>query len=473
MATLARYCPHKPWPRQQTFADLTCTEALYGGAAGPGKTDALLMAALMYVDVPGYAALILRRDFRRLAMPGSIMDRARQWLYNTDAKWNGSDYNFRFPSGSVLQFGYIDHPDDRFRYQSSEFQYIAWEEMTEFKLQNDESNPYEFMFSRLRQTHDIGVPLRVRAATNPGNIGHMWVKNHFLPPEAIAALMAGDHRVFYMDGADGPNTKAFVPALIKDNPSLDAADYERKLGHLPAVTRARLLLGDWSVTEGSLIDSGQIRRYTMQGEMLRPLDVEGKIIAAAVKDCRTGYRFATVDTAGTEKQIADQKKGKRSSWSVMAVWDVIRIGNQPWLFLRHIWRQQVGWLGLKASVLKTFNEWQPRKVIIEKAHFGPALHDELGGKIRSELVSNHVSSDSGKPGKVERAKELFNIIAAGRLFLPEVNNQWLPQYEAELLAWTGDPDEPADQIDVSSYAARHVAISAGTNRMENLFSGVF
>src|SRR5262245_53825110 len=77
---LERYCPHKPWPKQAAFLALDCEEAFYGGAAGPGKPDALLMAALQYVHVPGYSALILRRDTQRLALAGAIMDRAKRWL---------------------------------------------------------------------------------------------------------------------------------------------------------------------------------------------------------------------------------------------------------------------------------------------------------------------------------------------------------------------------------------------------------
>ena len=245
---LAKYCPHKPLPKQQLFLDLTCLEALYGGAAGPGKTDALLMAALQYVHVPGYSALILRRDFARLALPKSIMDRAREWLQGTDAKWNGTEHSFRFPSGAVIQFGYIDSPNDRFRYASAEFQFIAWDEMTEFQLPTDgENNPYEFLFSRLRRPVGMPVPLRVRAGSNPGNIGHQYVKRRFVTEEALAHLREGGEAQVFYTGKD--RSRAFVPALLEDNPFIDRETYVKGLMYLPAVTRARLLSGDWSVIE--------------------------------------------------------------------------------------------------------------------------------------------------------------------------------------------------------------------------------
>ena len=233
---LELYCPHKPFAKQQAFLDLTCREALYGGGAGPGKTEALLMAALMYAHVPGYSALILRRDYPRLALPNSIMDRARQWLYRSEAVWNAQTKAYRFPSGAVLQFGYIDNPDDRYRYASSEYQFIGWDELTEFRLGPGDDNPYEFMFSRLRKPSKMSVPLRMRAASNPGNIGHQYVRQRFVTDEALAALRDDRPRVFYADhqGRD----RAFVPALLADNPHLDKQEYMGNLMHLPSVTRA-------------------------------------------------------------------------------------------------------------------------------------------------------------------------------------------------------------------------------------------
>ena len=112
------YCPHKPWPKQQEILDINfckggTEEAFYGGAVGGGKSDLLLMAALQYVHVSGYSALILRRSMTRLHQPGAILDRAIEWLYHTDAKYNGSKHIFTFPSGAKIKFGFIDSPQDR------------------------------------------------------------------------------------------------------------------------------------------------------------------------------------------------------------------------------------------------------------------------------------------------------------------------------------------------------------------------
>lgn len=222
------YIPHTPHPRQHAFCLLPHDEALFGGAAGGGKTDALLMAALQYVDVPGYAALLLRRTFRQLSMEESLLDRAAEWLSPTAAKWSGKDYRWTFPSGATLSFGYLDRDDDRWQYQSAAFQYVGFDELTQWR--NDIA--YRYLFSRLRRldTPEMrAVPLRMRAATNPGGLGHDWVKARFIDPNTRE------------------RSAVFLQSLLHDNPSLDAASYVKGLEKLDPITRAHLLAGRWDI----------------------------------------------------------------------------------------------------------------------------------------------------------------------------------------------------------------------------------
>lgn len=220
--------PRIPTPRQALFLCNKANrvrEALYGGAAGGGKSDALLMAALQYVHVPGYRALILRKTFSDLALPGAIMDRAMHWMAGTDAKWNGSTYTWTFPSGATLTFGYLQTSKDKFRYQGSEFQFIAFDEETQF-LEDD----YTYLFSRLRRLKGAKVPLRMRGASNPGGIGHAWVKKRFMK--------------FPVNPRTGQR-RLFVSAKITDNPHLDQDEYIINLQELGKLERERLLNGDW------------------------------------------------------------------------------------------------------------------------------------------------------------------------------------------------------------------------------------
>jgi len=131
---LNRYIPHEPTEKQAFFLlHAHSPEILYGGSAGGGKSDSLLMAALQYVDIPDYAALLLRRTYKELALPEAIMDRAHEWLNPTDAKWHEDAKTWEFPSGATLTFGYLEGPRDHYRYQSSAYQFVGFDELTQFQ----------------------------------------------------------------------------------------------------------------------------------------------------------------------------------------------------------------------------------------------------------------------------------------------------------------------------------------------------
>lgn len=233
---LTPYIPHVPEPPQQAFLWLHCLEALYGGAAGGGKSDALLMAALQYVDQPDYAAILFRRTYADLSLPGALMDRSKQWLAGTDARWVDIDKTWRFPSGATLSFGYLQTSNDKYRYQSAEFQFVGFDELTQFPKAD-----YLYLFSRLRKAEGSPLPLRMRAATNPGGIGHRWVHQRFIAKDP--------------DPDDPTETEAkrrariFIPAKLADNPNVDQDAYVEALQQLDPETRQQLLEGDWNARQ--------------------------------------------------------------------------------------------------------------------------------------------------------------------------------------------------------------------------------
>ena len=220
------FIPHKPTPKQLAFLLLDNQEALYGGAAGGGKSDALLMAALQFANVPGYAALLLRRSYTDLSLPGALMDRARSWLGPSSARWRDSLKTWQFPSGATLTFGYLERPGDEYRYQSTEFQFVGFDELTQFT-----EAQYRYLFSRLRRPANVDVPLRMRSASNPGGPGHEWVRERFIDTQGT------------VEG------RIFIPATLPDNPHLDQDAYLESLNQLDPITWQQLLMGDWSARQ--------------------------------------------------------------------------------------------------------------------------------------------------------------------------------------------------------------------------------
>lgn len=226
------FCPEEPSLTQKVFLRSYALEALFGGAAGGGKSSALLMAALQYVDVPGYSAILFRKTYADLSLPGALMDRFRQWVGQyDDVHWNNNTYIATFPSGARVSFGYLNNVNDYLRYKGSEFQFIGMDEVTEIR-----ENDYRYLFSRLRRPAGgplSKVPLRMRAASNPAP---NWVRQRFI--------------------VEGKETnRIFVPSMLTDNPGIDPDSYRQALASLDPIERRRLEMGDWwATTLGTYFD---------------------------------------------------------------------------------------------------------------------------------------------------------------------------------------------------------------------------
>ena len=233
---LTKYIPYDPTPKQTAFLLMNSVkEILYGGAAGGGKSVAQLMAALQFVDIPGYSAILFRRTYADLALPGALIDMSKQWLQpfvqSGEVRWSEKDKVYKFPSGATLSFGYLESDNDCYRYQGSEFQYIGMDECTHISPAN-----YRYLFSRLRKPKTLNVPLRFRSTANPGGLYGDFYYNRF-----------------FVEGKD--NGRVFISAGLVDNPYLDADEYRAALAELDPVTRAQLEDGNWNVREaGDMFD---------------------------------------------------------------------------------------------------------------------------------------------------------------------------------------------------------------------------
>ena len=231
-----------PQQKQAIFQSRGEYEALYGGAAGGGKSDALLTEALRQVHIPHYRGLILRKTYPQLS---ELIDRSRD-LYSRaypKAKYNDSKHFWLFPSGAKIYFGAMQHTKDRINYQGKRYDFIAFDELTHFTW-----DEYSYMFSRNRPSGS-GTRVYIRATTNPGGIGHSWVKERFITAAPPLTPIKTEMNVAQPDGKliTVTRNRIFVPSTVFDNQQLLSNDpnYLANLSMLPEKERNALLYGDW------------------------------------------------------------------------------------------------------------------------------------------------------------------------------------------------------------------------------------
>jgi phage terminase large subunit-like protein len=416
------YGPH---PKQQQFLLHAHTrEVFYGGAGGGGKSQALWYGALQFVDVPGYAALILRRTYADLSKPGALMDRARTYLAGTGAVWNERDKRWSFPSGASITFGYLQNEGDKYQYASAEFQYIAFDELTHFS-----ETQYTFLFTRLRKTRGAleGVPLRMRGASNPGAVGHFWVKNRFVDPKTREAK------------------RVFIPATMDDNPSLDREEYRESLSNTDALTRAKIERGDWDAVEG-----GRFRREWF-GRWRRDPHSPDFVLAwpgAGIDEEPERFQwrgrpiFQTCDPAASASTAAD--------YFVLSTWLLSPKGRLLW------WDCERGKFELPEQVSlcqRSYARHKPQFVCVEEVLNQRGLAQLLRRSTTPAMVVRGVSPNGKK--KLEHALGAIVLASDGRLLLPEDSPLFpLEDVVAELTRFTGDDTQDAndDCVDCASYA---------------------
>ena len=219
--------------RQAQFIRADAAEVLFGGAAGGGKSYAQLLDALVFAArYPGSRQLILRRTLRELER--SLIAVSEQIYPQAVGKLARSDNLWRMVNGSVIEFGHCQYEGDVTRYQSAEYDFVRFDELTHFT-----EYQYVYLISRVRGANDF--PKQVKSTTNPGGIGHDWVKKRF-----IDALEPDKPKEF--EGG----SRLFLPARVTDNIFLMRRDpgYRRRLKNLGARERRALLEGDWDLQEG-------------------------------------------------------------------------------------------------------------------------------------------------------------------------------------------------------------------------------
>jgi hypothetical protein len=240
----------KPTNRQEEFLSLpdTIFEALYGGAAAGGKSECLIMLPIVrgFYKHSRFKGIIFRRTYKELE--DEIIVRSQKWYPLVGGRYNVANKRWTFPSGAIMTFGHSEYESDVRKYDSAEYNYMAFDELTSFT-----ENQYTYLsMTRCRTSSDL--PAIVRSATNPGNVGHQWVRERFI--EKIPYGSVGIDAVT-------KQKRIFIQSKVSDNPHIDPGYADRLLGLSEAERRAKLD-GDWYTFEGQAF--GEYREFPNVGE---------------------------------------------------------------------------------------------------------------------------------------------------------------------------------------------------------------
>ncbi len=256
---------------QTAFLASSEREVLYGGAAGGGKSYAMLADPLRYLSHPQFSGLLLRRTTEELR---ELVWKSQE-LYPKiipGIKWSERKMQWTAPSGGRLWLSYLDRDDDVLRYQGLSFCWIGFDELTQWPT----PFAWDYLRSRLRSIAP-DLPVFMRATTNPGGAGHVWVKKYFVDPsppgtEFWAVDSEGNTLIFpkgHTKEGKPLFQRKFIPAKLFDNPYLaKTGDYETMLLSLPENQRKRLLEGNWDVAEGAAFPE-----FNRDIHVVKPFDI--------------------------------------------------------------------------------------------------------------------------------------------------------------------------------------------------------
>lgn len=253
---------------QELFLSCPADEVFYGGAAGGGKTESLLVDAIRQIGKGGYHGLLLRRTYPELEK--SLILRSHEIfpkITRGKCRYDSINHRWLFPNHDIIEFGHCKTRQDVNKYQSAEYHYIGFDELTHFPHE-----VYLFLFSRLRSRRKE-IKCYMRSASNPGGEGHNWVKKRFidrLKPCRIGYFKRVKDQDIETDGTDTNSiSRCWIPAGVKDNPKIDKS-YETWLNQLPEILRKAFLLGDWNIFVGQYF-----KEFDFNLHVIQPFEIPG------------------------------------------------------------------------------------------------------------------------------------------------------------------------------------------------------
>jgi len=242
---------------QHRFVSSSEREILYGGAAGGGKSDGLLGAAMMEYKNRAHRAIIFRKTFPELK---DLIRRSYDIYPALGGRYKSSAKEWIFPSGAIIEFGHMEKEADMYKYKRA-WNFIGFDELTHWPASGvDEKTgasyckPYLFLLGRLRAVAGSGLKLRIRCTCNPGGLGHEWVRSRFQVPGAGTYSEVFDR--------DIRQWRLFIPSRVSDNPFYAGTSYEMDLNALPEETRKMLKDGRWDIVAGAMFSEFDHRIHT-------------------------------------------------------------------------------------------------------------------------------------------------------------------------------------------------------------------
>ena len=303
---------------QQFFLQCPYWEALYEGTRGPGKTQGLLMDFAQHVG-QGHGAnwrgILFRETYPQLA---DVVSKSKKLFFQVfqGAKFNASDYSWRFPDGEELLFRHMSREDDYWNYHGHEYPWIGWEELTNW------ASPacYEAMKSCSRSSHP-GMPRKYRSNCNPYGVGHNWVKSYFIDPAPAGVPIK----------ADGKPTRVRIHGSVYENKILMQADpeYIQKLESITDPNKRKAwLYGSWDIVAGGMFDD--VWRDDVHS--LEPFDIPSSWTIDRTFDWGSSKPFSVgfwAESDGTEATLRDGTKKAWPRGTLFRIGEIYGWNGQP------------------------------------------------------------------------------------------------------------------------------------------------
>ena len=421
---------------QEDFLAHNAFEVLYGGQAGAGKSDALLIDPLRYMHLNGAKAIFLRRTFPELEKHSIL--RSLELFYGK-ATYHGVFHRWTFPSGGIIMFGHLQHEKDKLKYQTAEFTHLLFDELTTF-----DEGMYHFMFSRIRSSK--GVPSYVRAVSNPPlpTMGGEWVRERWLAwvgsdrdrelrglPKAKSGQTLWFKTVNDKDIITEPTdpdalSRSFIRGKTKDNRTLMENDpeYLKRLRSLSYIEREVLMSGRWDV---------EIKGNIFKREWFKFVDPQVAYEGVIVN------RYWDLAASGSER--GDWTAGVKIALlkEYVAIVDIVRV--------------RLNWPDTRAVIVKTAHaDGFYCAQIFEDAAFQRAVIDDLHRTEDFPVIAHRPVGN-----KMTRALVWSNYLEKGHLRLCE--GDWVSGFIWECLGFTGkDGVGHDDQVDAVSGSFQYNAL---------------